>query len=126
MLSLNTIDREIFMLKIIRVKNFCVIKFSRIRLIREIFLMVDDCNTDELLESSWRLVYYQVSGEPGNSFRLDIYPGECVDLHANLFTDHRCIILFLALNFHGWSQPQNYFNSGIFPIYGSSRMTRVQ
>ena len=27
--------------------------------------MVDDCNIDERLESSWRLVYYQVSGEPG-------------------------------------------------------------
>ena len=24
-----------------------------------------------------------------------------------------------VLNFHGWSQPRNYFNSEIFPIYGS-------
>jgi len=25
---------------------------------------IDDCNMDERLESSWGLVYYQVSGEP--------------------------------------------------------------
>ena len=31
-------------LKIIRVKNFCVVKFSRFRLIRKIFLTVDGCN----------------------------------------------------------------------------------
>ena len=60
-----TVDREIFTLKIIRVENFRVVKFSRSRSIREIFLTVDDCNMDEHLESSWRLVYYQVSGEPG-------------------------------------------------------------
>ena len=39
-------------------------------------------------------------------------------MHANLFTDHRCVILFLCVNFCGWSQLQNYFNSEIFPIYG--------
>ena len=62
---LNTIDREIFTLKIIRVKIFHVIKFSRFRSIREFFLTVDNCNMDKLLESSWRLsIYYQVSGEP--------------------------------------------------------------
>ena len=58
------------MLKIIRVKiftllNFRVVKFSQSRSIREFFLTVDDCNMDEHLESSWPLVYYQVSGEPG-------------------------------------------------------------
>ena len=53
------------MLKIMHVKNFRVVKFSQSRSIREIFLTVDDCNMDERLESSWRLVYYQVSGEPG-------------------------------------------------------------
>jgi len=44
------------------------------------FLMVDYCNMDERLESSWRLVYYQVSGEPGIarcSCRSDIYLVEC-------------------------------------------------
>ena len=34
---INTVDREIFTLKIIRVKNFLVIKFSQFRSIREIF-----------------------------------------------------------------------------------------
>ena len=40
------------------------------------FLTVDDCNIDERLESSWRLVYYQVLGGPGIaccSRRSDIY-----------------------------------------------------
>ena len=43
------------------------------------FLAVDDCNMDEHLESSWCLVYYQVSGNPGiagYSHRLDIYLGD--------------------------------------------------
>ena len=53
------------MLKIIRVNNYRVIKFLWFRSIREIFLTVDNCSMDERLESSWCLVYYQVSGEPG-------------------------------------------------------------
>ena len=65
MWSLSTVDRKIFMLKIVRVKNFRVVKFSRSHSICEIFLTVDDCNMDKRLESSWHLVYYQVSGEPG-------------------------------------------------------------
>ena len=72
----TTVDREIFVLKIIRVKNFRVVKFSRFRSIREIFLTVDYCNMDERLESSYRLAYYHVSGEPGIarcSRRSDIY-----------------------------------------------------
>ena len=82
MLKVNycTVDREIFALKIIRVKNFRVDKFSRFRSIREIFLTVDDCNMDERLESLWLLVYFQLSGEPGIarcSHRSDIYLGEC-------------------------------------------------
>ena len=50
----DTVDREIFALQIICTKNFRGVKF-----------MVDDYNVDECLESSWCLVYYQVSGEPG-------------------------------------------------------------
>ena len=77
---INTVDREIFALKIIRVKIFRVDKFSWFLSIREILLTVDDCNMDERLESLWLLVYYQVSGEPGIarcSHRSDIYLGEC-------------------------------------------------
>ena len=76
----STVDREIFALKIIRMKIFRVDKFSRFRSICEIILTVDDCNMDERLESLWLLVYYQVSGEPGIarcSHRSDIYFGEC-------------------------------------------------
>ena len=82
---LYTVDRELLMLKIICVKNFCVVKFSRFRSIREILLTVGDYNMDKRLESSWRLVYYRVSGEPGIagcSRQSNIYP---VDLHAQAY-----------------------------------------
>ena len=62
------------------------------------FLMVDDCNMDECLKSSWHLVYYQVSGEPvitGCSHQLDIYLRQC-GLACKLITDHHHEILFLA------------------------------
>ena len=115
---LNTIDREIFTLKIIRVKIFHVIKFSRFRSIREFFLTVDDCNMDKLLESSWRLsIYYQVSGEPwitGCSLRL---LGECGPACKLIRWSSPCNFIFHVLNFRGWSRPRNYFNSEIFPIY---------
>ena len=62
-----TVDREIFTLKIIRIKSFRVDKFSRFCSILEIFL---------------RKMFIRV------------------------------------LNFCSWSQPWNYFNSEIFPIYG--------
>ena len=68
------------MLKIIRVKKFRVDKFLQFRSIREIFLTVNGYNVDEHLESSERLVYYQVTGEPGIagcSRRSDIYLGGC-------------------------------------------------
>ena len=74
------VDWEMFTLKIICVKNFRVVKFSWFHSIHEIFLTVDYCNMDERLESSWRLVYYQVSGAPGIarcSRRSDIYLVEC-------------------------------------------------
>ena len=54
---------------------------------------------DERLESCWRLIYYQVSGEPGIarcSRRSDIYPRERGLARASLFTDHRHVILFFA------------------------------
>ena len=84
-----------FALKIIRVKNFRVIKIFAV----SFFLTVDDCSMDERLESSWRLVYYQVSEEPGItgcSRRSDIYLGECGLARASLFTDHSRVILFFA------------------------------
>ena len=45
---LSTVDREIFTLKIIRVKIFCVVKFSWFCSTREIFLMVDKAAEDFL------------------------------------------------------------------------------
>jgi len=52
---------------------------------------------DECLESSWRLVYYQVSGEQGIagcSRQSDIYLRECGLAHASFFTVHRHVILY--------------------------------
>ena len=86
------------MLKIIRVKIFRVVKFSQFRSIREIFLAVADYNMDKRLESSYRLVYYRVSGEPGIagcSRRSGIYPNECGLACASLFIDrHRVSLIF--------------------------------
>ena len=87
-----TIDREIFALKIIRVKIFRVDKFSRFRSIRKIFLTVDDCNMDERLESLRLLVYYQVSGKPGITHCS--HQSGSVDLRASLFTEYRYVIYF--------------------------------
>ena len=94
-----TVDREVFTLKIIRVKNFHVVKFSRFRSIRKNFLTVDGCNLDERLESFWRLVYYQVSGKQGiacYSRRSDIYPGECGLAPASF---HHRVIYILRVKF---------------------------
>ena len=63
------------------------------------FLTVADYNMDERLESSYRLVYYRVSGEPGIagcSRRLDIYPGECGLVRASLFIDRHSISLIFT------------------------------
>ena len=82
-----------FHIKKIHVKNVRV-KFSRFCSICEIFLKVDDYNMDEHLESSYHLVYYQLSGEPGIagcSRQSDIYPGECGLACASLFIDRRYV-----------------------------------
>ena len=87
------------MLKIICVKNFHVVKFSWSRSIRELFLTIKDCNMDERLESSWGLVYYQVSGEPGITSCVVVhrtFTPWSVNLCASIFTDHRHVILFVA------------------------------
>ena len=40
-------------------------------------------------------------------------------MRARLFVDHRRInVCIRMLNFRGWSQQRNYFNSKLFPIYG--------
>ena len=48
----TTVDREIFALKIIRVKIFRIDKFLRFRSIHKNFLTVDDCNMDKLVAFS--------------------------------------------------------------------------
>ena len=116
-----TIDQEIFTLKIICVKNFCVVKFSWFRSIRKKFLTVDYCNMDEHLESSWRLVYYQVWGEPGIahcSRRSNIYLVECGLARKLIHWSSPRHFIFHVFNFRSWSRLRNYFNSEIFLIYG--------
>ena len=51
------------------------------------------------------------------------------NFHVDKFSRFRsildifCIKCFIrVLNFRGWSQLRNYFNSEIFPIYGSLHM----
>ena len=51
------------------------------------FLTVDDHNMDKRLESSWHLVYYQVSGEPGIAVVVDrTFTSGSVDLHAQAYS----------------------------------------
>ena len=47
----TNVDREIFMLKIICMKNVCGVKFLWFRSIREMFLTVDNYNMDKRLKS---------------------------------------------------------------------------
>ena len=94
--------------------------------------MVDSYNTDECLESSLCLDYYQVLEEPGItgcSHRSDIYLGECGlaciylgECGLACMLNH-CHIscFFLHAKFRSWSRQQNYSNSKIFPIYTQSR-----
>ena len=68
----------------------------------------------------WCLVYCQVSGEPGIAGynAVAVINSGGVDVRTHLFIDHRHVNVFICvLNFHSWSQPQNYLNSKIFPIY---------
>ena len=119
----STLDRKIFTLKIIRVKNFCVDKFSQFCSTRKIFLMVNGYNMDEHLESSKHLVYYQVTGEPGIagcSRQSDIYlgMGGGWSLHAHLLIDH-CYVssIFVCLIF-AVGLGREIINTEIYPIYG--------
>ena len=92
-----TVDREIFMLKIICVKNFRGVKFSRFCSIREIFLTVDGYDVDE---SAWRVSgVYSTTRYQENQVLLAVYSRRL-------------------------PRPQNYFNSEIFPIYGSLKLSR--
>ena len=106
--------------------NSCekLLKFLRFCSILKIFLAVDDWNMDKLLENSWSLVYYQVSGEPGItgcSFWSDIYLRECGLGYKLIYRSSLCNFIFHVLNFRSWSWPQNNFNSKIFLIYGSRK-----
>ena len=123
-----TVDWEIFTLKIICVTNFCVVKFWLFRSICKNFAVVNDCNMDKLLESSWRLVYYQVSGEQGIaccSCWSDVYFGECGPACKFIHWSSLRNFIFHMFNFRGWSQLQNYFNSEIFLIYGTLLSTML-
>ena len=98
LMSIHTVDREIFTLKIICVRIFRF-KFSRFRSIHELFITVDDCNMDERLESSWHLVYSTRYQESQGSLAVVVdrtFNSGSVDLRTSLITDHHCVILFFA------------------------------
>ena len=71
---------------------------------------------DERLEHSWRLVYYEVPGEPAiagcntaavSSPQSEIYLGRCGRTRM-LFVDRHCVNVFIhVLNFCGLSQLRN-------------------
>ena len=101
----HTIGWEIFTLKIIHIKNF-----------RGIFLR---------FVPSAKLRYEREPGIAGcnavavrSSRQSGIYFGKCGRVHGSLFVDYRHVNVFICvLNFRGWSQPRNYFNSKILPTY---------
>ena len=90
------------MLKIICVKKFHGVKFSRFRSIREFFLTVDGYDVDERLESFWCLYSSTTKYRESQvllavySCRFDIYlgGGGGGDLCAHLSIDHRRISFF--------------------------------
>ena len=72
---------------------FVSLKFSQFCAICNFFKTITIWTS--AIESSYRLVYYWVSGEPrisGCSRQLDIYHGECGIACASLFIDRRRII----------------------------------
>ena len=120
------IDWEIFTLKINSHKNFHGVKFLRFCLTCEFFLTVDGYNMDD----SKRIVYHQVSGEPGivGCSRWSYIcrgPGRacmnnqphlpkkkrprCYVKHACLFVDYHCasFSFFLHVKFFQLVQLQN-------------------
>jgi len=84
-----TVDREIFALKIIRVKIFRVDKFSRFRSIREI-----------IWTSAWRVCGFSSTTRYQENQGLfavvtnRTFTSGSVDLRASLFTDHHRVIYF--------------------------------
>ena len=72
--------------------------------------MVDGYNMDESLELSQCLVLYQV-------LQYQVQLTATLWLSGVVVDHHRVNVLINGLNFHRWSQPRNYFNSEIFPIY---------
>ena len=52
------------MSKIICMKNFRAVKIYVVSFDPRNFIMVDNCNMEERLESSLRFIYYQASGDP--------------------------------------------------------------
>ena len=106
--GLPSVDQEIFTLNIIRIKKFCVDKFSRF------FLTVDGYIMDEPLECSLCLVYYHVLGELAmadcnsvavRSSQLVVdrtFTSGGVDVRAHFIVDHCCVNVFTrVLNFRG-------------------------
>ena len=95
------------MLKIICVKNFHSVKFSRFRSIREICSMVDSYNVDERLES-FLYVFSMLSIGRAKCRWLNIvvdltFTLVGVDLCTHLFIDNHRVMLFLRVfDFHGW------------------------
>ena len=94
----DTVDQEIFTLKIIHVNNFLGFFFA-VSFNPQTFFNSWQLQYGQAPGEFLALVYYQVSREPGiaGCSRLsDIYLWECGLVCASLFTDHLHIILSFA------------------------------
>ena len=94
----NIVDLGIFTLETSCEKNFRGVKFFAVLFDLCNFLTVYGCKVDERLESSWRLVYYQVQESQGSmAVFVDLtFTLGSMDLRTSLFIDHCCVILFFT------------------------------
>ena len=111
--GLKTSNRRKECLSFLPLSNFRGVKFSRFCSICKIFRTVDSYNKDECLER------YRNRQVPLAVVVDRTFTSGCVDWPTCLFNDDCHVkFYFCALNFCDWAQPQNYFNSEIFPMYG--------
>ena len=90
-----TLHREIFTLKIIRVKKILWYTFV-VCSVRKIFLTVDGYNMNKNVGCNAVAVSCRR--------RSGIFLGKCGRARGSLFVDHRHVNVFIrVLNFHGWS-----------------------
>ena len=110
--AIAIVDREIFMLKIIKIRG---VKFSWFVRSAKKFLTVDSYIMNERLERSLHLICYLVLGEPAiagcnavavrSSRQSDVYLGRYGRVSTLICCLLSCNGFYLHVKFCSWSQP---------------------